>query len=359
MTTSWLVPSTQPPQVPRLAQRLRSRSLDRVLSRAARRRAGQGQSRLRQVRPGRAAAGAVADSRAAAAPAAISITPGCASAAPRSWSRSSGASKRPACRPQREEGVECCYARQTKFWITDPDGALVGDLRLPRGHRRSRPRRAAARRADAGARRPPTAPPPRAWEHRLREPIPARIPHDDNTLHEVRLEGTINVAPMPTTARDCWPSACGRCGRVRAISLHGLAGDRRATSHPAAGTGRRRAARAGGERRRRRARARRIRRDHDREAVADGVLRRRRRADARDADRGRASPGHRPRARGAPGGVPRADARGDRRLRQRFRRGVPTPLNVHDWQVLSKGSARESFCYSSRSQRSRRLREPN
>jgi catechol 2,3-dioxygenase-like lactoylglutathione lyase family enzyme len=25
---------------------------------------------------------------------------------------------------QREEGVECCYARQTKFWIADPDGAL-------------------------------------------------------------------------------------------------------------------------------------------------------------------------------------------------------------------------------------------
>src|SRR5271165_4109603 len=25
-------------------------------------------------------------------------------------------------RAQREEGVECCYARQTKFWVTDPDG---------------------------------------------------------------------------------------------------------------------------------------------------------------------------------------------------------------------------------------------
>ena len=25
---------------------------------------------------------------------------------------------------EREEGVECCYARQTKFWATDPDGTL-------------------------------------------------------------------------------------------------------------------------------------------------------------------------------------------------------------------------------------------
>jgi catechol 2,3-dioxygenase-like lactoylglutathione lyase family enzyme len=25
---------------------------------------------------------------------------------------------------RREEGVECCYARQTKFWVTDPDQTL-------------------------------------------------------------------------------------------------------------------------------------------------------------------------------------------------------------------------------------------
>ena len=27
-------------------------------------------------------------------------------------------------RTEREDGVECCYARQTKFWVTDPDKAL-------------------------------------------------------------------------------------------------------------------------------------------------------------------------------------------------------------------------------------------
>ena len=26
-----------------------------------------------------------------------------------------------------------------------------------------------------------------------------------------------------------------------------------------------------------------------------------------------------------------------------FTRGVPTPLNVHDWQVLSRSSARSAF----------------
>jgi len=27
-------------------------------------------------------------------------------------------------RTKREDGVECCYALQTKFWVTDPDGLL-------------------------------------------------------------------------------------------------------------------------------------------------------------------------------------------------------------------------------------------
>src|SRR5262245_7234818 len=27
-------------------------------------------------------------------------------------------------RTTREDGVECCYARQTKFWVTDPDRTL-------------------------------------------------------------------------------------------------------------------------------------------------------------------------------------------------------------------------------------------
>jgi hypothetical protein len=27
-------------------------------------------------------------------------------------------------RTKREDGVECCYALQTKFWVTDPDQLL-------------------------------------------------------------------------------------------------------------------------------------------------------------------------------------------------------------------------------------------
>ena len=214
---------------------------------------------------------------------------------------------------EREEGVECCYARQTKFWITDPDRALweiyvfhddIDD------HGSAAPPRAESMPLQVAAAESPA---PRAWEHHLREPIPSRIPHDDNSLHEVRLEGSINVAPdAEQSRRRCCAESLRALRPGAPIYLHGLAGDRREPiGSRAAGPGRRGAARAGDERRRRRARSRRVRRDSDREALGDGVLRRRRRADARAADRGAQarSPAE---GGGAPRGVSRADGAGRR-----------------------------------------------
>ncbi len=86
---------------------------------------------------------------------------------------------------EREEGVECCYARQTKFWISDPDRALweiyvfhddVDEHGAARGPN-VEPLRVS----------PLVSQAPLAWEHRLRDALPERVPHDDNTLHEVRL----------------------------------------------------------------------------------------------------------------------------------------------------------------------------
>jgi catechol 2,3-dioxygenase-like lactoylglutathione lyase family enzyme len=89
---------------------------------------------------------------------------------------------------QRQEGVECCYAKQTKFWVTDPDGTLwelyvlEGDIEhsgfddVPEA-RSSQP--------DSGAKS--------VWLHRLTDPLPGRIFCLDASVDEVCLEGTFNV----------------------------------------------------------------------------------------------------------------------------------------------------------------------
>jgi catechol 2,3-dioxygenase-like lactoylglutathione lyase family enzyme len=90
---------------------------------------------------------------------------------------------------QREEGVECCYARQTKFWVKDPDQNLwevyvfEGDL----------DHRGIGHAPSAAASEPPPSAEPISWEHLLGQPIPDRIPLIEGTVDEVRLRGTFNV----------------------------------------------------------------------------------------------------------------------------------------------------------------------
>ncbi len=90
---------------------------------------------------------------------------------------------------QREEGVECCYARQTKFWANDPDGGLwefyvlEGDI----------DHRGAGQALDALPISAPEAPVFRSWEHRLGEPLKVPDEFGDESLDEVRLRGSFNV----------------------------------------------------------------------------------------------------------------------------------------------------------------------
>src|SRR5262245_52950487 len=100
-------------------------------------------------------------------------------------------------RSNREEGVECCYAKQTKFWVTDPDGTLwevytlEGDLdhrgagqsvetMLPEGK--------------------PVIAAQVIWEHRLGQQVPERADYADASVDEVRLRGTLNM-PLPATVQ--------------------------------------------------------------------------------------------------------------------------------------------------------------
>jgi catechol 2,3-dioxygenase-like lactoylglutathione lyase family enzyme len=119
---------------------------------------------------------------------------------------------------QRQDGVECCYARQSKFWVTDPDRNLweiytfEGDL----DHSGFDDPPAPAAAPAAGV----------VWEHRLTEPVPERIDRPAASVDEVRLEGTFNL-----------PLGEMRTGRLLAevyrvlrpggkVAVHGLAADR-------------------------------------------------------------------------------------------------------------------------------------
>lgn len=92
---------------------------------------------------------------------------------------------------QREEGVECCYAKQTKFWVHDPDQrlwefyVLEGDLEHRGGGQTLEQMVGDSTSCSTAAARVR----PVIWEHRMGSDfaIPA-VPSD-----QIRLRGTFNV----------------------------------------------------------------------------------------------------------------------------------------------------------------------
>jgi catechol 2,3-dioxygenase-like lactoylglutathione lyase family enzyme len=350
---------------------------------------------------------------------------------------------------QREDGVECCYARQTKFWISDPDRALWeiyvfhedtaawGATRPPGAnadddaddddhHDHPHPHAQAQAQAQANSAAaslnasggagssavasdgavstataaaatatiaaeggeaapccagtsdavaaplqvvsplsimkssrasasapvsgaPTTAPqalPPTAWSHRLSMPIPSRIPHDDNSLRGIQLEGSINTLPDAPNRASLVADAFRVLRPGGEVHVHGLAGDRTCQRSgadlklpgpaaavqfvPASGDVVQELVKAGFV-------------DVYVEKlsstayfVVDEIPMRELRITAR-------KPGHRP-SKTTHQAIylgPLAQVTDD--FGNTFRRGEPTPLNVHDWQTLSKSSARSAF----------------
>jgi catechol 2,3-dioxygenase-like lactoylglutathione lyase family enzyme len=118
---------------------------------------------------------------------------------------------------QRQEGVECCYARQTKFWVTDPDKVLWEIYTLHEDIEHS------------GFDDPPISPdavPTATWEHRITDPLPARIEAADGSLDEVRLEGTFNSLATPEALTRLLAEAYRALRPGGTIAVHGLVGDK-------------------------------------------------------------------------------------------------------------------------------------
>ncbi|HEV3024944.1 MAG TPA: ArsI/CadI family heavy metal resistance metalloenzyme [Pirellulales bacterium] len=99
---------------------------------------------------------------------------------------------------QREEGVECCYARQTKFWVHDPDGTLweiyvlEGDI----DHRGAGQSPEAMGLVPLPSVEPGVAEPAGqvTFSHRLGQPFPETPADEVGRVDEALLQGTFNAA---------------------------------------------------------------------------------------------------------------------------------------------------------------------
>jgi catechol 2,3-dioxygenase-like lactoylglutathione lyase family enzyme len=111
-------------------------------------------------------------------------------------------------RSQREEGVECCYARQTKFWVTDPDKTLWEMYTLDEDLDHRGQGQSLDEMIPDAANRPTLngvgehAAEAVVYEHRMLSPVPEQLPQADSSVDEVRLRGSLNMAlDVPTQQR--------------------------------------------------------------------------------------------------------------------------------------------------------------
>jgi catechol 2,3-dioxygenase-like lactoylglutathione lyase family enzyme len=100
----------------------------------------------------------------------------------------------------REEGVECCYARQTKFWVHDPDGNMWELYTLDEDieHRGGGGLPVLTDDASTTDRDKAAL---AIWNHHLGAHFPDRLPILDATVDRVLLEGTFNEA-MPAAEQQ-------------------------------------------------------------------------------------------------------------------------------------------------------------
>jgi catechol 2,3-dioxygenase-like lactoylglutathione lyase family enzyme len=141
-------------------------------------------------------------------------------------------------RSQREEGVECCYARQTKFWVTDPDHTLweIYTLEEDLDHRGAGQSREQMLPQEHHSARSETTPAESAtsvvWQHVLIQPVPKSIPLADASADEVHLLGTFNLPLQAEVKRRLLEEAARVLRPGGRLFAHVLVADRPLPSAP-------------------------------------------------------------------------------------------------------------------------------
>jgi catechol 2,3-dioxygenase-like lactoylglutathione lyase family enzyme len=119
----------------------------------------------------------------------------------------------------REDDVECCYSRQTKFWLADPDRnlwevyALTGEI----------PHRGSLTSSDAIAARDRSGT-MTTWEHKLGDAN--EVPSDVASIDQVRLRGTFNQPLDESTRKHLLAGVKRILEPGGEVLVHGLCADR-------------------------------------------------------------------------------------------------------------------------------------
>jgi catechol 2,3-dioxygenase-like lactoylglutathione lyase family enzyme len=130
----------------------------------------------------------------------------------------------------REEGVDCCYSKQTKFWARDPDGALwelyVLHEESEEEEHDHHPTTAPANSVQQEAASEDVEMEKVVWEHRITEPVPQRIPHSDNSVDRVLLRGSANLLPESCDLSALLKETFRVLRPGGEVSVHGLGGNK-------------------------------------------------------------------------------------------------------------------------------------
>jgi catechol 2,3-dioxygenase-like lactoylglutathione lyase family enzyme len=129
---------------------------------------------------------------------------------------------------QAQENTTCGYARQNKLWVKDPFGNFWEIYRIEEEVRPDAIRTSiggAAARTDVES-CAASAAASTSWEHGVGHEFPERIPHEDESLDEVRLVGTFNMTITPIQIEALLKESFRVLKPGGKLLTHGLMGDK-------------------------------------------------------------------------------------------------------------------------------------